>query len=609
MIIEPPSVTVNQWDYSNTPYNELPDPNVACNEYPNPPWNTVQYDWHAEYPVCSPEWFAQHGAKNALKIGLQYGTRDLAEEQRTNLARYLETQKTHEEQGEMVTERKAKEKKPIQPHIAVLTDEYLYFYTEGTLIRRAVQVETIADIFQSGMDAKVHAVWILPQSELSGRATREWIEAPDSTWIRKNPQYEQSVNGLEMCTCVCGYKNRVMRASGETGREIVVMFPEWNDWALDAITEPITLLGAIAYLEDALGIPIKYKPNSYGRRLMIAYNEENTEKGWIQPINIHKAIPISLAYADCIWTLKLSAEEIEELKARGLIKVVAYDKNSQYTGACTSVKLGVGTPVHEQSPQFNVKNPLPGIWHCRIRGESIFDGKQLPHPTDGKTEGWFWTYTVQLLFDLGYTVEIEEAYIWHESHVLLRKWATTLWDARCQLNSKSPECNEARYKSKAARDSAFSAIKIVLNSSLGMLAHKKDLDALEAILLDPNSSDNDRKYAAQSLSWYRPDYYDLLRDRARSLMYRRMKKFFESNAVLLGIQTDCLYYAASTSDHDTAIPGMMDRADLLGGFKRKYKGVDFTLDELAEYFLDPRADIRRVNKYMTDKEGGLLCQS
>jgi len=31
-------------DYRDTPYCDLPDPKVACDEYPNAPWNTIRYD-------------------------------------------------------------------------------------------------------------------------------------------------------------------------------------------------------------------------------------------------------------------------------------------------------------------------------------------------------------------------------------------------------------------------------------------------------------------------------------------------------------------------------------------------------------------------------------
>jgi hypothetical protein len=138
--------------------------------------------------------------------------------------------------------------------------------------------------------------------------------------------------------------------------------------------------------------------------------------------------------------------------------------------------------------------------------------------------------------------------------------------------------------------------------------HKNNLDALWELANNEAAPERDRFYARQSLSWYRPDWYALIMDRARALMFRRIKKFLGSGAVLLGVQTDALFYAASTPDHQLAIPGMMDRENLLGGFKRKFKN-DFRLEEVASYITGPRADIRLANSYMKKRDEEItLCQ-
>lgn len=593
---------------ADVPYNELPNPHVACNEWPNAPWNTVQYEWDATYAVCTPEWFAQHTAKSALKYGIQYGTRDRAKEQKANLDAYL-IARGDKKPACVNTPAQEKEtpvmqqtQRPIAINIAVLADDFLYFCPDAKLIKRKVTVQTPFDILQIAMDVNVHAVWVLPETNLSKNATKEWCEGDNENWGIKNRQYTNCGHA----TSIAGYKKKEARSENETGKTITIMFPEWGHWNLDEVTNPITLLGAVSYLEDVLGERIDCQPMTYGRRLMIGYNENNTTKGWIQPVNIHKAIPEKIQAVDCMWTKKLDESALNAMVNDGLSWLAVYDKNSQYPGACTGTKLGVGTPVHEMQPTFDVKSPLTGLYHCKITGESPegFDGVQLPHPTDGRTEGWFLTYTVQLLFELGYTVEIEEAYVWKESHVIMRVWAEKLWNCRSQLQTGNPLCNVTRYKNQAARDAAYQAIKPILNASLGMLAsgkHKQDLDKFEAVLCNPDATEKDRQYATLALSWYRPDWYALIIDRARTLMFRRIKKFQGSGSVLLGVQTDALFYATSTPDHDQALPSMMDRATLLGGFKRKFK-KDIRLEDISEQLTKEKADIRLINSFLKGKD-------
>jgi hypothetical protein len=594
---------------------------VAINEWPNPPWNTIAYEWDASYKTCSPEWFAQQTAHNAYRLGLRYIIGDLAEEQRQKLAQYLAEHSQPEQALELASARPSHRKqeykampkqdeKPIRFDIGVIDDTHLYLVVNGKLVKREVTITRFIDVLQLGIDARVHAVWILPGCTVSRQATKEWItDMQETGWRVKNPQFEMCEDSIERCTCTRGYKAKAARQEGESGRDLTVMFPEHNsDWQLDAIYDPVTLLGAVAYQEDALGVDISYKPNSYGRRLMIAYNQDNTSKGWIQPVNIRKALPLPIAWGDCNWIRKLTPEEVAQLISQGYIAVDSYDKNSEYTASCTSVRFGTGAPVHEIAPVFNVERPLPGVYYCKIDEDfpTGFDGVQLPHPTDGQTEGWFWTYTVQLLYELGYIVEITEAYVWHESHVMLRKWGETLWRARCQLNSKNELCNVKRYKHQAARDAAYEGVKDVMNTSLGMLAHPKDLDELEKLASNEDAPENDRKYARQTLAWYRPDWYALLIDRSRAMMFREMKKRLSEDVILLGEMSDCLFYAARTHDHALAIPGMLARADKLGGFKPGHSGVTVTLEETAEYFTEKKADIRKLNGYMNNKEKEMI---
>lgn len=559
----------------------VPDPGVAYNEWPNPPWNTVRYEWNAEYPPCSPEWFVQRTAKHAFVTGMQYAEHsEPAQDTPAQVVAVPATSEPTQAEPEM------------QVHNGVVTDTHLFIMRDGKLSKKRLPapIAHVGDLLQLCLITGLDALWIVPETELSDRATHDFIESPEGArdWEIKTPVYTKPgmyEDNKARCTFLKAWKKKNARAADESGREVHLGYAEHNNrWDLDTVTNPVHLLGALTYLEDALQYPVRYSPASEGKNLMIEENKKERAP-WVRPVKVSKYPPVeSTRVIDVLWKRALTASELE------LSHMIAADKNSQFPASGTSVLLGAGDPVYEEFPTFNMKKLRAGVYHCHniTSHGSEFDGVQLPHPTDGLTEGWFWTYTVKLLYELGYTFSITEAYSWDEAHTTLRPWAERVWHARAILDDKNPLCNFARYKSPEARKLAYNAVKPVLNMSIGLLAHPPE----------------HANYPG-ALDWYRPDWNALIIDNARYQMFWRIRSFIEKGYKPVGVLADCLYYIVNTDNHIAALPKMFDRWDKLGGYKRKFKR-EITVAQAAPLFNDPKLDIGQINKMLLDYDRYLI---
>jgi hypothetical protein len=412
-----------------------------------------------------------------------------------------------------------------------------------------------------------------------------------TSWEIKNPIYAAGsgyTDDQPRCTFTKAWKKKNARLSTESGRAIALGFAEHNDtWALDTVNNPVHLLGAITYLEDALQCPIQYSAQSTGKRLMKETNVKGERAEWVRPVNLapFRDTPIvTNKVVDVLWKCELSEQE----RGEGMF-LIAPDKNSEYPAGCTGVLLGEGEPNYIERPVFDMKKSLAGVYSCSISGTSDFDGIQLPHPTNGVTNGYFWTYTVKLLHELGYTIEIKDAYVWNweKSHTILRPWVEHVWSARERLDSNNPRCDTIAYPSQDARKFAYGAVKPVLNSSLGLLDHPPDYDTED------------------SRAWYRPDWYQLIKDYARYQMFWRIRTMLKNCGLRpVGVLADCLYYACTSDDHIQALPKMFDRWDKLGGYKRKFKKTIASAQYIPLF--DQYEDIREINNVLLAYERGTV---
>lgn len=457
----------------------------------------------------------------------------------------------------------------------VVDDTHLYLMEAGRLCRRVLgNIAHAGDLLQICLETGLDAIWILAGTDLSDRATRAFFETAQD-WELPNIRTTappgssdkwkdtSQTDGQARATYLMAWKKKEARGrrvpGQDQGRAVYLGYAEHNySYDFDRITSPVTLLGALAYTEDAIAAPVRFSAQSTGKHLMKTENSNETRAPWIAPVDFSpfptiarggRDVPIpTMPATDLVWMRPLTAQEIEQ---GGYL--ITGDKNSMYDAACTSAQLGQGAPVYRRGAEINTRKPPIGIYHIRIAGQSIFDGQMLPHPTDGQAESWQWVYTVKLLLDLGYEVEIIEGYIWERAHTTLRPWAERVWNARVALKKGHPDCKMDRYQNEPARLAAYGAMQAIIRGAIGLLAHYPDFA--------------DRPGA---FDWYRPDWNALIVDHARVKMFYLIWKYAKLGYIPFGVLTDCIYFIGATDNHLQALPGLYDRVNDLGGFKRKF---------------------------------------
>src|SRR5579859_3370371 len=168
--------------------NALPDPGAGINEYPNPPWNTIAYEWNAVYEETSPQYRAQQLAKQALAMGLRYSTVDKYAAIREQIAR---ERAGVQSLGALPQERKqvqsmpatsatgAPAREPLQTeNNGIVTDSGLILIKQGKPARVPFsrEIRHIGDIMQLCLDHNLRAIWVLAGTRLSELATKDFIE-------------------------------------------------------------------------------------------------------------------------------------------------------------------------------------------------------------------------------------------------------------------------------------------------------------------------------------------------------------------------------------------------------------------------------------------------
>ncbi len=185
-----------------------------------------------------------------------------------------------------------------------------------------------------------------------------------------------------------------------------------------------------------------------------------------------------------------------------------YDKNAMYVGAASSVVLGVGAPELVQRPLFDPRKA--GLWHIASM-QPPATLPPLPCPADDTP--WQYTPLVLALIDLGYTLDISEAYIWPESHQILRPFYERVKALREQ--AQTPE--------------ALKAVKTMYTVTFGMLAHSIER---------PGSG-----------YLYRPDWFFGLVAHAKAILFRQAWQVYARTGYAPSrISVDALYYPERLPD-------------------------------------------------------------
>jgi hypothetical protein len=423
----------------------------------------------------------------------------------------------------------------------------------------------IGELVDQALTFGLTYVWVLPGSGLSQLVTRAFIETAGEQWD-VFASYSRVHTDRPMFARVWRKKT-----PGKEGRTVYVGFPEWGTWGWKEL-DAITLLATVSYLHMALGLPLVWSPGYMAMDLLKALNLEK-RADWLKapsvdlrqlPLEGGETYPIMRSARDLTWKRDLTAKE------KRMKYIHKYDKNSMYLAAATGLLVGEGDPVHVSGEAFDER--LPGLWHVRaVQGESPYDGKLLPNPA---RLPHLTTAMVTCARKLGWQIDVIEGYQWNEQgmyHRTLETWANTLWDVRQRLRVPSAE-----YKHTEARRNAYRTIGAIAHVGIGKLADEDTTGGL-----------------------YRPDIWALVVGRACANIFFNVEQIrAKSGLTPILIHTDALWYVSNDAHPETAVPGIIDKAGKLGGYKVVYEKPLLVKDAAATIAKEssPAKLVRLVNQ-------------
>jgi len=162
--------------------------------------------------------------------------------------------------------------------------------------------------------------------------------------------------------------------------------------------------------------------------------------------------------------------------------------------------------------------------------EAFTGGKHLPWPIWGKSE-WAPSPLIKAAMKMGFEVEVEEGWIFTESHSIFKAWANELWRFRASYPTNDPK-----------RD----AIKEIANKTIGLISYT-------GFEMETNKS--------------RPDWRCQTVGGAYASLFYNMMRYAIDGIIPILISTDALLYISDEEDVRQALPGIEKHQNSLGGYK------------------------------------------
>jgi len=182
---------------------------------------------------------------------------------------------------------------------------------------------------------------------------------------------------------------------------------------------------------------------------------------------------------------------------------VCYDKHSAYLACAASVRLGVGNYEYQPDAQFPDGASYPaGLWYVVADADSQLPGYQA--------EGWYYSPLLRLWKQAECSFSVRAAYLWPETHCVLKPFYHALRDLRCEDEQ---------------------ACKWLYRRTFGMLAHW------------PRRPDGTEYRRLPEGFLYRPDWYNLIRAELKARMYYHALQVEKADGVWpVSMHTDELGY-------------------------------------------------------------------
>ena len=311
---------------------------------------------------------------------------------------------------------------------------------------------------------------------------------------------------------------------GEKATQVVLIpaIADDSDLAiLDDQPEPAQLARRLGLMADALGSPLLVNPATTGLNLMTSMRSLQDRQRMFTAYSPCPPATDNTLEPDCAWMRTPNDEEA------GHEWVHFYDRNGSYLPVVSGLNLGVGQPTHYPDGQpFSLTEKRPGYWRIDVPESGDW---RMPHPLDPRgtqagRQWWVTTPSLQLAFELGYELEVHEAWLWDDSARVLDPWYKRLRDARLTLmDTDDPQAA-----------AVLQQLKSVYVSSLGKMS-------------SPQWQGKDE---------YAPDRYHAVRAKAKANILRRVVQIgTDSGRWPVSVGRDTIAYTSNDPDPAAAWPG------------------------------------------------------
>ncbi len=424
--------------------------------------------------------------------------------------------------------------------IGVLTDSevLLIGVIQGKRVLRSIllppDMSELSGLLEHLWQAGLTSVWVMPATTLSRTATCAWFEQVSSHWV--------VVAHPDPCEPTRPFCALLWpKGSGQREeRRLVFVFPEHVGWGW-VLPDARSLLATVTYLDQILARPLIDSPDLVARQLLTELTLDQPTS-WLRsspvdlrtlPSSAGTPVPMMESARNMVWMRPLT---LVEQRQRYLHK---YTHLSRYLEACMAVQLGAGAPKYSSNGRAYDGN-RPGIWRVRAeRAGSVFNGKQLPSCLDGE---WMSTPQVKCCQDISYHVDVREGYYWSQSHELLKRWATTLWQAAERLHTHPQD-----YRHVQARTNAAHTIKLLAQFGVAILAQEETTGG-----------------------WSRPDWSAQIIGRSRATLFAHLASLARKGTMPVLVDRDALWVVSDDPNPLTAVPGLVT-AHRWRGYTAGYK--------------------------------------
>ena len=257
------------------------------------------------------------------------------------------------------------------------------------------------------------------------------------------------------------------KGSGQgVDRRLTLSLPAHTGWDW-RLPDARSLLATVTYLDQVLGRLVTDAADGVAHQLLADSTLDQSIASLrsspvdLRTLTTHEGKPIP--FTECVrrvaWKRVLTAVEQRQRY------VHKYLHCSHLLEGSLSVQLGTGAPEYSSHGRA-FDGIRPGIWRVNAEASgSVFDGKRLPG--DLGTE-WMSTPQVNGCRSIGYQVQIGEGVFWTQSQAVLKRWATTLWQAAASLQT-----HPDRYRHPVGRANALHAIQLLARRGISILAQEQ----------------------------------------------------------------------------------------------------------------------------------------